>query len=411
MNYKERAVSKHFIQLLNHFPVIVVAGARQVGKSTMLTHLLPEWESVVFDPVVDVGTAREDPELFLKNHPPPLVLDEIQYCPELVPTIKRWIDHQGKPGMFVLTGSQQWSVLKSVSESLAGRAAFIDLESFSVAEIAESLPVASWLERYLDEPDKFLSTTPALHKSTRTIHEQLWRGTLPKMDSMPLELGQDYFSAYLRTYIERDARLMLDAADWQQFGSFVQLAAALTAQEVNFSQLGREIGITPQTSKRWLAVLAATFQWFEMPAYQGNAVKRLSAKPKGYLADTGMACYLAHITSPQTIGGHPLAGPLFETFMAGEIRKLLSAMTRKPALFHWRSHGGAKIDLILERDGILYPIEIKLASRPTRHDTRGFAALRNTYPQQNIAPGLVLAPATNLESLNGIDFVVPYNMI
>ncbi len=411
MKYKNRAISRRVRQLLEYFPVVVVAGARQVGKSTMLSHILPKWENIVFDPVVDVSAARSDPELFLQNHPPPLILDEIQYCPELVPTLKRRVDDDGRPGLFVLTGSQQWSVLKSVSESLAGRAAFIDLEGFSIAEIAENLPTSSWLEQYLDDPTAFLASPVHRHKSGRTLHEQLWRGSLPKMDFMPLDIGQDYFSGYLRTYVERDIRLMLEAADWQQFGSFVQLAAALTAQEINFSQLGREIGITPQTSKRWLAVLSATFQWFQIPAYQGNTIKRISAKPKGHFADTGMVCHLSRISSPQAIGGHPLAGPLFETFIAGEVRKMISVMNRKPALYHWRSHSGAEVDLILERDGILYPIEIKLASRPTRHDTRGFTALRKAYPNQKIAPGLVLAPTDGRTSLNGIDYAVPFDLI
>ncbi|MBP7638121.1 MAG: ATP-binding protein [Opitutae bacterium] len=411
MKYKQRQLAARIDQLLEHFPVLVVSGARQVGKSTLLAHHLPKWESIVFDPVVDVGNARSDPELFLRNHPPPVVLDEIQYCPELVPSIKRRVDMDGRPGMFVLTGSQQWSVLKSVGESLAGRAVFLDLDGFSLAEMAEDIPSRAWLERYLDAPDAFAAETPRRHSATRPLYECLWRGTLPAMDALPKSVAPDFFAGYLRTYVERDVRLMLEAGDWQQFGRFVQLAAALTAQEVNFSQLGREIGITPQTSKRWLAVLQATFQWFELPAYQGNAIKRISAKPKGYLADTGLACHLSRITSPDALGGHPMAGALFETFVVSEIRKLCAAMERKPAIYHWRSHSGGEVDLILERDGVLHPIEIKLASRPTRNDARGFASFRANHPRHRIAPGLVLAPAERLEHLTDHDLVAPYDMV
>jgi len=149
-----------------------------------------------------------------------------------------------------------------------------------------------------------------------------------------------------------------------------------------------------QTSKRWLAVLQATFQWFEIPAYQGNAIKRISAKPKGYLGDTGLACHLSRITSPDALGGHPMAGALFETFVVSEIRKLCAAMARKPALDHWRSHSGGEVDRVLERDGVLHPIEIKLASRPTRNDARGFASFRANHPRQRIAPGLFIASVT-----------------
>lgn len=165
------------------------------------------------------------------------------------------------------------------------------------------------------------------------------------------------------------------------------------------------------TRFRWLAVLAATFQWFELPAYQGNAIKRISSKPKGYLSDTGLACHLSRITSPDALGGHPMAGALFETAVVSEIRKLQSAMPRKAALYHWRTHGGSEVDLVLERDGLLYPIEIKLASRPTRNDARGFTALRASNPRQRIAPGLVLAPAEHIERLTDNEFVAPYDMV
>lgn len=230
--------------------------------------------------MIDVGNARTDPELFLKNHPAPLILDEIQYCPEVVSCIKRNVDIDKHPGMYLLTGYQQWSVLKSVSESLAGRAVFLDLEGFSLSEIAENISAPSWLERYLDDPESFLKAPQKTHPLSRTLYELLWRGTLPEMNTLPAELSGDFFSAYLRTYSERDVRLLLDVDDWQQFGRFVQLAAALSAQEINYSQIGREVGVTPQTARRWLSVLKATFQWFETPAWHGNTIKRISSKPK-----------------------------------------------------------------------------------------------------------------------------------
>ena len=245
MKYKERLISERLLRLTEHFPVVVISGARQVGKSTLLKHLFPQWDAVVFDPVVDVGNARTDPELFLKNHPEPLILDEIQYCPELVPCIKRIVDLDKHPGMYLLTGSQQWSVLKSISESLAGRAVFIDLEGFCLSEVAGDIESPSWLERYLDDPEEFVHSPGKTHRLPRTPYELLWRGTLPEVNTLPTELCGDFFSSYLRTYIERDVRLMLDADDWQQFGRFVQLTGALTAQEINHSQIGREIGVTP----------------------------------------------------------------------------------------------------------------------------------------------------------------------
>ncbi len=409
MNYKERIYSARLARLAAHFPVVVVSGARQVGKSTLITHGFPDWDCVVFDPVVDIGNARADPELFLDNHPPPVVLDEIQYCPELVPVIKRRVDQDRRAGQYVLTGSQQWAVLRSIGESLAGRAVFLDMEGFSLAELTESIPDQAWLERYLEHPDTFVANPPPRLNPSRTLYELLWRGGLPDADRLPGDLIPDFFAAYVRTYVERDVRLLLDADDWQQFGRFVQLVAALTAQEINYSQLGREIAVTPQTARRWLAVLKATFQWHELPAWQGNAIKRVSTRPKGHFADSGLACHLLRLSAPDAIGGHPLAGALFESAVAAEIRKQMAPLARKAQIYHWRSHGGAEVDMLLERDNVLYPIEVKLGSRLTRRDTRGLAALRETYPHANIAPGLMLAPVHEPERITRHDYAIPWD--
>jgi len=398
--------------MVERFPVVVVSGARQVGKSTLLAHALENWDTVVFDPAVDVEDARLDPDLFLDNHPPPVVLDEIQYAPEVVAAIKRRVDRTREPGQYVLTGSQQWSVLKTASESLAGRAVFLDMEGFSLAEIAEATTENHWLKRYLDEPDAFVANLP---KGTnrielpRTIYEQLWRGFLPETDTLEADWLGEFHRAYLRTYIERDVRLLSDVSDWQQFGRFVRLAAALTAQEVNCSQFGREIGITPQTAQRWLAMLRATFQWFEIPAYHGNTIKRISGKPKGYIADTGMVCSLQMISTPLTLSGHPLVGSLFETALVAEIRKLAATLAFPPSLYHWRSHGGGEVDMLLERDGRFHPIEFKLTTKPSKGDTRGIAALRETYPNLNIAPGLVICPVQQARRLNETDHALPWD--
>jgi predicted AAA+ superfamily ATPase len=425
MNYKRRALAGKLQQMLERFAVVVISGARQVGKSTLLRHELPEWETVVFDPAVDVGNARQDPDLFLDNHPAPLVLDEIQYAPELVGAIKRRVDRAAPPsragaatdrqaagrraGQYVLTGSQQWSVLKSASESLAGRAVFLDLEGFCLAEIAQESTEEHWLKRYLEDPEEFVGSPAKRLSCGRTVNEQLWRGFLPEADSLEQDWIAEFYRAYLRTYIERDVRLVTDISDWQQFGRFVQLAAALTAQEINHAQLGRELGATPQTARRWLATLRATFQWFEAPAYHGNTIKRISSKPKGYLADTGLACSLQAVSSPRTLSGHPLTGALFETAVVSEIRKLAGTLATPPNLYHWRSNGGGEVDLLLERDGTFYPIEVKFASQPSRRDTRGIEAFRQTYPKLKIAQGLVVAPTEQTARLSETEYCIPWD--
>ncbi len=413
--YRPRAAGARLLRLMEHFPAVVVAGARQVGKSTLLRHLLEgRADIVVFDPVVDVEGARAEPELFLEQHRTPLVLDEIQYVPELVPALKRSIDRDRRPGRYVLTGSQQWEVLRSLSESLAGRVAFLDLEGFSLAEMAgavdESVPRASWLERWLESPDALLESRPERLQNVRPLFERLWRGALPEADLLSEDVIADFHTAYQRTYIERDARLLGDVHDWQDFARFFRMAAALTAQEVNRSQLGRELGISPQTAQRWLDMLVATFQWHEVAPWSGNTTKRVSKKAKGYVADSGTACAALRISSPAALADHPALGAIYETAVVGELRRLIALMPAKPALHHWRTHAGAEVDLILERDGVLYPIEIKATARPQSKDLRGVQQFRATYPRERIARGLVLAPTPSVVRLSETDVALPWDL-
>jgi len=267
------------------------------------------------------------------------------------------------------------------------------------------------LSRYLAGPEEFVTSPGQRLPWVGTLYERLWRGWLPGVMELPEESAVEFHRAYLRTYVERDIRLLAEVGDWQQFGRFVGLMAALTAQEQNYSQLGREIGMTPQTTQRWLAMLRATFQWFEVPAYAGDTIKRISARPKGYLADTGFACALQMVSSPAALAGHPLAGALFESAIAGEIRKLAAALATPPAQYHWRTHGGAEVDLLLERDGRFFPIEIKLASRPAKGNARGIEALRETYPHLRYAPGLVIAPCEQPLRLTEHAWAIPWDTL
>ncbi|MCD4655808.1 DUF4143 domain-containing protein [bacterium] len=409
MKYKKRLLTQKIRQMIEHFPVLIVTGARQVGKSTLLKKVFPEWKMIVFDSVIDVGNVRLDPDLFLDNHPSPVILDEIQYAPELVSSIKRRVDSNRKNGMYILTGSQQWSVMRSISEPLAGRAVVIELSSFSLSEINEVINPSNWLFDYLDAPCKFVEQSHDTIPMIRTINEQLWRGFLPDADSHKLEWISDFHRSYFQTYVERDVRLMGDVNDWQQFGRFVQLVAVLTGQEINASHFGRDIGITPQTAKRWLAILTATFQWFNLPSFHGNAVKRISRKSKGYFLDTGLICNLQRISSPEALSGHPLTGSLFETAIVGEILKLMNSTNSPANMYHWRSHGGAEVDILLERDGIFYPIEVKLRSNPSRRDTRGIKQFRETYDKFKVAPGLVICPVKSIQRLSETDYCLPWN--
>ena len=202
--FLSRSLSARFQELLEDFPVVVVVGARQVGKTTLVKKMLaPGWETLTFDPFQDIGNAREDPDLFLANHPSPLFLDEIQYAPEVVGALKRRIDNHGRgPGQYVLSGSQQWEVMRSLAESLAGRVVFLDLEGFSLTESAGAGSHGHWLQEWLSDPEKFIKTPKKRLPAPMTLYEHLWRGWLPEAQRVKASNVGDFHQAYHRTYIE-----------------------------------------------------------------------------------------------------------------------------------------------------------------------------------------------------------------
>lgn len=380
-------------ELFAYFPIVVVSGARQVGKTTLLHEVfLPEADYVVFDPVLPVAGAREDPDLFLENRRTPLILDEIQYAPEVVAALKRKVDRERGPGRYLLTGSQQWSVMKTLAESLAGRAVFLDLENLSLAELAGRGESRPWLQDFLEQGESALTPARPRLPLPHSTFETLWRGGMPGLIGAPRSVVPAFHDAYQRTYVERDVRLAADIADRDAFARFVRLAAALSSQEVNRSQFGRDIGVTPQTADRWLGILRNTYQWHEVPAYAGSPTKRVSGKPKGYFADTGQLCRLQSIASPESLGGHPLLGAVFETAAVADLRKQAALLPTPPIFHHWRCHSGAEVDLLLEYDGVFHAIEFKAKSSPTLGDTRGLRAFRENHPHLRHGPSLVIAP-------------------
>lgn len=379
-----RALEGSLKQLFRQFPVVVVTGARQVGKSTLMERVFPTTPCILFDPIIDISGAKSDPDLFLDSYKTPLVLDEIQYVPQLVPALKRRLDQNRRPSQYLITGSQQWQVMRLLTESLAGRAIILNLHPFSCAEIQHT---GGWLQAWLE------GNTPLKRKrGKRTLVEQLWRGFLPEAQFIKDATIPHFYHSYTSTYVDRDARQMADVSDWQLFARFYRLCAALTAQEINHSELGRDLGITPQTAMRWLDILKATFQWHDIPAFSRNAVKRVSGKAKGYFFDTGLVCSALAISAPSAVSSHPQWGAIFETLCVNEVLKQCSIMSPSPIPYHWRVHGGSEVDLILEWNGCYYPIEIKSKSHPDRHDARGIAIFRKTYATLKVGKGLIVAP-------------------
>ena len=418
MNYRHRYLETKIEKYKDLFPVLLIVGARQVGKSTLLDYLLGKLvKKIIFDPTIDIENARSDPEFFLKQHPAPLILDEIQYAPELLAVIKRHVDNNPAPGQYFLTGSQNLNMIKNVAESLAGRVIVLNLATMSLVERAGLAPPLkpSWLEIILSAKTKMpdLAALKRVEEFVKTdsIFSLLWRGGFPKTLDLANDVLPDFFKSYIQTYVERDIRVFADVHDQQIFSRFLGLCAALTAQEINYSQLGRELGITPQTALRWLSILKATYQWLEIPAFSGNAIKRLAMKPKGYITDTGMACYLQRISSFDALGAHPLLGALFETHAVLDMHQQFTQLTTPPNCYHWRTQAGAEVDLILERDGIYWPVEIKCKTNVSKSDARGIEAFKATYPGLQIGPGIILAAVEKPTLLTENILILPFDLI
>jgi len=373
----------------------------------LLSHLFPNLKHVTFDPVQDLYGAKADPDLFLKNFASPIILDEIQYAPNLLAALKRKVDQSDVKGQYLLTGSQNISILKTVSESLAGRVAIIKLGSLTPYEQA-GVPDKHWIDTYLLEPDTLLPKIKGV-LDKENIYNTLWRGGYPGLLEVPDQFVSTFYSSYIQTYVERDVRLIENIQDISLFDRFLGIAAALTAQEINMSQLGREIGVTHVTSGRWLDLIQHSYLWLETLPYSGNAIKRVSSKRKGYMADTGLACYLQRISSSDALARSPLLGSLFESACVEFIINICQNLKTVPKFYHWRTSGGAEVDLILELNGKFYPIEIKLKSNLSRHDTRGIASFRETYPNLQIEKGIVLYGGSEWYMLDDNTIALPWN--
>ncbi len=410
MNYRNRHAEKRLLHLRSYFKVVLVTGARQVGKSTLLSRLLPEVKTIVFDPIQDLYGARQDPDLFLDNFPSPLVLDEVQFVPELLPALKRRVDRLDSPGQYFLTGSQNLSMLRSVAESMAGRVGILPLDGMTAYELSGWGNKDGWLPAYLDAPDSLVDLAAGTITPLRYLAHFLWRGTLPGLLDAPDAIVPDYFRSYVQTYVERDVRLMEDIRELAGFGRFLGLTGALTSQEVNASQFGREVGVTPATARKWLDLLINTYQWLELFPYQGNTIKRLSGKRKGFLRDTGMACYLQRISSPDALAVSPILGAIFETWVVNEVLRQGMTLSMPPHAYHWRTGGGAEVDLIIERDGRLYPIEVKCKTNLSRHDASGLRAFRETYENARIMTGLVIYAGSECYRIDEHTIALPWNI-
>jgi predicted AAA+ superfamily ATPase len=266
----------------------------------------------------------------------------------------------------------------------------------------------SWLGEFLENGSIPQRVSRFLH--TDSLSHFLWRGTMPGLINAPDSMVAPYFDSYIQTYIERDVRMQEDIKNISDFGRFVRLCSSLTAQKINSSQIGREIGVTPQTARRCLDLLIHSFQWIEIEPFSGNTIKRISGKKKGYLTDTGLAAYLQRISSPDALMGTGFFGALFETYAVNSIIKTVSLMTMKPGIYHWRTAGGAETDLVLDYNGKLFPVEIKAKTNLSMHDAGGIGAFFKTYPERS-KTGVIIYAGSEVYQVKENIWAVPWDAI
>ena len=369
MKYYGRALSTTIRRALATFPAILVTGARQTGKTTLLREEFGGSHRYVSLERPDVrARALADPVGFFDDNPAPLILDEIQYAPELLHYIKDRIDEHRAPGQWLLTGSQTFSLMEGVSQTMSGRVALLTLDPLSVAEARKDSKIGTF-DELLRKVFRAAATKPGFEKSKEpSFVDWILRGGFPEARLNAKVDRSLWFSSYVQTYLERDVRDPAQVADLATFSRFLMMVASRTGSIVNMSELGREIGVSGPTAKRWLSVLETSQLIYLLQPYYRNFGKRIRKSPKLYVLDPGLATYLLGLHTRESVLQGPSLGALTETVVVGEWLKAYRQRGEKPALYYWQSSGEAEVDLIVERGGELYGLEIKATATPVpRH--------------------------------------------
>ena len=403
MEYISRNLEAVVMQVTKEFPAVLVTGPRQVGKTTMLQKLMEgtNRKYVSLDDLNERSLAKSDPELFLQVHNPPVLIDEIQYAPELFPYIKIYADSHHEPGAFWITGSQVFQMMRGVQESLAGRIAVLSMTSLAQAELAGAsmTPFKIDLEA-LTEREKF--RIPA---DVQGIFERIYRGSMPAIVSGRNTNSQIFYSSYLLTYIERDVKLLSDAIDSLKFLRFITATAARCSQMLNVAEIAQDADINQKQAKDWLQILETLGIIFYLHPYSNNLLKRLVKTPKLYFYDTGLVCHLTRWSSPEVLENGAMNRAVLENYVVSEIAKTWLNSGKEPYMYYYRDKDAKEIDIVLEHDGILNPIEIKKTSNPGTELTRVFSLLdRASVPR---GKGAVVCMKPKVGVIDRENYIVP----
>ena len=408
--YITRHMEKPVMELNEQYPVLLLTGPRQVGKTTMLEHLIEVEgkgrKKVSLDDLTLRELAKTDPKMFFQLYQPPLLIDEVQYAPELFPYIKIMVDERHQPGDFWLTGSQLFKMMEGVQESLAGRVALLHLSPLSQSEIMKRPP----------EPP-FSLELPLLSErqngrqmlNTPEVFQRIHQGGMPALVTGTYSNASIFYSSYIDTYMERDVRRLSNDIDSLKFLRFLRSVAARTSQQVNYKGIADDAEIDQTTAKNWLHVLEALGIIFLLEPYSNNVLKRTVSTPKLYFYDSGIVCYLTRWSSPETAMEGAMSGALLENYTVAEIIKTYQNAGQEPFLYYYRDKDAREIDLILERDGKLFPIEIKKMASPPKTLTKVFDLIDKSPLLRGT--GAILFMADQLGAFDQNNLIVPISLI
>lgn len=406
--YIQRALESKFKKMDGFFKAVLVTGARQVGKTTMLKHLSEGQNRtyVTLDDNDALTLAKEDPKLFFMRYKPPILIDEVQKAPELFPQIKIICDRNDQTGLFWLTGSEQFSMMKNVTETLAGRVGILELYPLSYNElngITFSAPLDFSLESLMAREKQ------AAPFDLNTVFNFIWKGGMPQAQSANKEQHETFYNSYVNTYIMRDVTAEGGVTDFYKFTKFITACAVNVSQQLNLSNLATVTEISNPTAKIWLDLLQRLHIVYLLAPYSNNKFKRLAKTPKLYFWDTGLCARLARWLTPETLMNGRESGYYFENFVVTELIKDLHYSSASYDISYFRDSNSKEIDLMLEADGAIHPLEIKLSASPDRREIKKYELLdKNAIPRGN---GGIICMSPSVMPINEKDCYIPVNIL
>lgn len=408
MEYVKRKLENKFLEMSIYFKAVLITGARQVGKTTMLKHLAKNENRtyVTLDDAMARELAKSDPVLFFQTYKPPIIIDEIQYATELFPQIKIICDNSEEKGLFWLTGSQQYSMMKNVRESLAGRIGILHLYSLSQNEISGM--------NFINEQDYSLECLLERQKTgskpdIHNIYEYIWRGGMPDVQNIPDNIRIEFFNSYIDTYLMRDVVEAGGITNMLKFRRFLVACASLVSEQVNYKSLADIAEISQPTAKDWLKLLEGLGIIYLLKPYSNNHLKRLVKTPKLYFCDTGLCAYLSMWLSKDTLLNGAASGHYFENYVVTEMLKECTYGNQDVNLYYFRDSNGKEIDVLVETGRAIHPLEIKKTANPNKRDIKKFDVLEKANATRGA--GGIICMCENVTPIDSNNTFIPCTLI